>query len=182
MQDWKDSDLKSLFSEGRARDHKSATRFQTDWEQARSKMAASSRVSFKYAIAIASVAAIALSAALVIRIIHAPSPQSSPGTPEQSAGLHDLVGHPSVAPGPPQPDPSYVPQPTLPKNGKVAGIERVRNSRKERRKYVESEVYQDNQLISTWRSPTDFLLKSPGRDFLNRVPNIDDSLVRIDGR
>src|SRR5262249_36255361 len=38
------------------------------------------------------------------------------------------------------------------------------------------------QLSSTWRSPTAFLVKAPGNDLLVTVRNREDSLVRIDSR
>ena len=172
MQDWKDSDLKTLFRKMRERDHEAATAFQRDWELARSRMAASHRTSFRYAMAIASVILVALSAAVVVRIIRAPSSK-----PEQMAGIQDLpqgtpgnAGVPTLLP--------YVTHRALP----VPMAQRIRSIRRAGLRQRYTGEYYDHQLISTWRSPTDFLLKSPGDDLLRTVPNIQDSLVRIEGR
>jgi cytoskeletal protein RodZ len=34
-------------------------------------------------------------------------------------------------------------------------------------------------LVSQWQSPTEFLLRTPGEQFLKRVPRFDDSLLNI---
>src|SRR5262249_30306543 len=51
-----------------------------------------------------------------------------------------------------------------------------------RRRRSTSRKHEDRELISGWRSPTDFLLESPAREFLRTVPNVEDSLVKIELR
>jgi hypothetical protein len=172
MQDWKDSDLKTLFRKMRERDHESATPFLRDWELARSRMAASHRTSFRYAMAIASLIVVAFSAAVVVRILRVPSPQ-----PEQRAGLQNL---PYKAPGN-EGTPTLLPD-VSPPVSPATPVKRIRSVRRAPSRPQGPGEYYDRQLISTWRSPTDFLLKSPGDDLLRTIPNIQDSLGRIDGR
>lgn len=182
MQDWKDSDLKALFRKNRERDREAVGPFQRDWEGARSRMAAARRISFRYMIAAVSVVVLALGTAVVIRVVRAPSKsQQRAESQDLSAGTRDLVDRPQA----PQSAVSPVPEPGVVPNiavRKFLSIKRTHPSGRARHGNAGAEAYQDQQMISTWRSPTDFLLKSLGNDLLRTLPNIEDSLVRIDGR
>ena|SRR5262249_10608588 len=178
MQDWKNSDLKALFNEMRARDHASSGGFGPDWRAAQSRIAARRKFSFKYAFLIASVILVALSAAVVVKITRGPSVvrQQSTRVQDSGSGMQDpLDGSPSSPldlPARPRPATPHIP-------GRVLASRRDHTSRVTPRRGRNGDP---QQLVSTWRSPTDFLLKSPSNDLLRTMPNIQDSLIRIDSR
>jgi hypothetical protein len=186
MQDWNDRDLETLFREMRRHDREAATPFREDWELARSRIRTAHKTPLKYAFVIASIAAAAIIVVVVARLAWGPSPrpQQSAQSRDLSAPIQDLVDrHPGVTNETPA-----VPEPRLPfdgrrfVSGRVAPIKRTRADNSGRRSKPGTDPYKRQQLISTWRSPTDFLLKSAGADLLRTVPNMEDSVVRIDRR
>jgi hypothetical protein len=34
-------------------------------------------------------------------------------------------------------------------------------------------------LLSQWRSPTEFLMRTPGEEFLKTIPRLNESLIEI---
>jgi len=141
-------------------------------------------------VATLSVLVVALSTAVIVRIVRPPSPKTQQGADGKglAGGLRDLADrYPSV------PDTS-APSPTLPgappaamtapgtSAGGVAAIKRRRRGATTRHRNPDLGAYQDQVLISAWRSPTDFLLRSAAGDWLRTIPDIRDSLVKIDGR
>src|SRR5262245_51690085 len=181
MQDWKDSDLRSLFREMRERDHASAVGFQHDWRAAKSRIAARRGFSFKYLLAVASVILLAVSAVVLIKITRAPSavPQASGRGPEPgpgSQGVPDRTLSNPVIPDRATPKPAgphLAGSVRIPGRGQVGG-----GARRDPKDHDPRDDGQ--QLISTWRSPTDFLLESSVSDLLRTVPRSEDSLVRLD--
>jgi len=179
MQDWKDSDVKTLFGEMRARDHASAGEFGPDWRAVQSRIAARRKFSFEYAFLIASVILVAISAAVVVKIT-----RGRPAVQQQSArGQDSGSGIQAVLePAPPSPVINHPANPTSAGPRIAGGVRPFRRAHTRKVALRQGRNGEAQQLISTWRSPTDFLLKLPGDDLLKTVPNIEDSLVRIDIR
>jgi len=169
MQDWKDNDLKSLFDETRSLDHSTATRFERDWLMAQS-IVAGRKTRLRLALVMCSLAVIAVSVAVVVKMR-----RSSPRTVQTSEAASDSLPGPGIArPSTPfEPPPGNISKPEI----RIAHV--VAQPRHRRPTLLE---HDDRELISKWRSPTDFLLESPAREFLRTVPNIEDSLVKIELR
>jgi len=166
----------------RARDHASASGFQHDWSAAQSRMVTKRNYRFGYAFAIASVVLMAAVATLVILLTRAHSLKLQQSAHIRVSGgeIQDLLNR---NPSDTATDLPSVPRPALRDLvGRVPMARRVRVNGWMRRQDTGSKAHQDHQLISTWRSPTDFLLKTAGNEFLRSVPNIEDSLVRISDR
>jgi hypothetical protein len=185
MQGWDDSDLKALFLEMRDRDRETATRFETDWQLAKSSMPAARRASFRYVVAAVSVVALALSTAIVLRHVRQPSLEhqqaEAEGRQELTGGIRDLADrYPSASMNVPTAPPAERAVPGIVSSHHPA-IKRLHPSRRPR-PGNDTGNDQGQQLISTWRSPTDFLLKSLAGDLLRAVPDIRYSLVTIDGK
>jgi len=179
MQDMEDKDVEILFRESRVSDHGSAPRFDSDWDAARSRLALGGKTSFNYAIAAACIIAIVLAAAVAVRVAGRRST-----IPQQSARGPDLDQGAQRRPPAPIDDTTAVHSPLVTGNSDrvsaIGGIETPK--RRVRRQYVKHAADDERELLSGWRSPTEFLLRSPADDLLKMVPNIQDSMVRIDGR
>jgi hypothetical protein len=181
--DMDDKDLEILFRETRVIDHKSAPRFDHDWDAARSRFALGRKAPFNYAIAAACIIAIVAGVAVALRIARMrwSIPQQSVSNQGPARGASDW-GSPS---GPPIDDATAVLRPDATANSehKPVPIEAGFKNRV-RRHHLRPEQYSappgSLELLSAWRSPTEFLLRSPADDLLRAVPRIQDSMVRLD--
>ena len=176
-----DKDLETLFREMRATEHRSATRFERDWEAARSRMAPGRRASFNYAVAAACIIAIAVGVAVVVRVAGTRSsiPQQGALNGDPGPGAQDLILRPPAPPGHIDP----IPIPAVPRNlARTPARTEAGSGRRARHQYIGPEAYERREQLSAWRSPTEFLLRSPANDLLKAVPSIQDSMVRIDAR
>jgi len=186
MQDMEDKDLEILFRESRVNDHRSAPRFDSDWDAARSRVALGRKTWFNYAIAAACIVAIVLVVAVVVRVAGRRStiPQQNAGRQNPARGASDLMDTQSA---PATEEAGAVVTPEFTGNSErnlepiVAGVKkRARRQHLKQGQYPAP--YEDRELLSTWRSPTEFLLRSPADVLLRAVPSIQDSMVRIDDR
>jgi hypothetical protein len=182
MQDMEDKDLEILFRESRVNDHRSAPRFESDWDAARSRLALGRKTRFNYAIAAACIIAIVLVVAVVVRVAGRRST-----IPQQSARGQDLDQGFHGRPPAPTDDTPAVRIPQVPGTDSVSapggsGFPKRRVRQLFVRQAAHHAAHEDGELLSAWRSPTEFLLKSPADDLLKAVPNIQDSMVRIDSR
>jgi hypothetical protein len=186
MQDMEDKDLETLFRECRVSDHRSSPRFDSDWDAARSRLALGRKTSFNHAIAAASIIVIVLVVAVVVRVAGRRStiPQQNAGSQTPAQGASDLMGTRSA---PAAEEAGAVLTPEFTGNSErnpepiVAGAKK-RARRQHLKPGQYPAPYEDRELLSTWRSPTEFLLRSPADDLLRAVPSIQDSMVRIDDR
>lgn len=78
-----------------------------------------------------------------------------------------------------QPNPSAMPPRPEPPPRRPATPSNDTASRKPVRKHAAGRVEQSEVLISQWRSPTDFLLRTPGDQLLKTVPRLGESSIRI---
>jgi hypothetical protein len=182
MQDMEDKDLETLFREMRATDHRSATRFERDWDAARSRVAPGHRTSFNYAVAAGCIIAIVLGVAVVVRVAGRRSsiPQQSALNRDLGQEARDLTG--GLPPAPAH-DTAGVSSVTVPGSSEPNPVPTGAGpKRRARHQYIKPGAYDDRELLSAWRSPTEFLLRSPANDLLKAVPSIQDSMVRIDAR
>ena len=183
MQDMEDKDLEILFRESRVSDHRSAPRFDSDWDAARSRVALGRKTRFNYAIAAACIIAIVLVVAVVVRVAGRRStiPQPNAGSQNPAPDLMGTRSAPATEEGGAVFTPEFTGNSEHNAEPIVAGVKK-----KARRQHFKPgqypAPYEDRELLSTWRSPTEFLLRSPADDLLRAVPNIQDSMVRIDDR
>lgn len=73
-----------------------------------------------------------------------------------------------------QPAPVVTPPPVFPS---PAPVKNPPNVTRRQRPFVRPQA--PAILISQWRSPTEFLLRTPGEQLFRRVPRLDESLVNI---
>ena len=177
MQDMEDKDLETLFHQTRASDQWSATSFDRDWEAARSRLVLGRRASLRYAIAAACIIVIVIAVAVAVRVAGSRST-----LPQQSARGQGQA--PQGRPPGLTDDTTAARTPPLRGNSDSVSAPGGIGSpkRRVRHQYVRLATHEDRELLSAWRSPTEFLLKSPADDLLKVVPNIQDSMVRIDSR
>ena len=179
MQDMEDKDLETLFHQTRASDQRSATSFDRDWEAARSRLVPGRRASLRNAIAAASIIVIVIAVAVAVRVAGRRST-----IPQQSARSQGLDQAPQGRPPGLTDDTTAARTPPLRGNSDSVSAPGGIGSpkRRVRHQYVRLATHEDRELLSAWRSPTEFLLKSPADDLLKVVPNIQDSMVRIDSK
>ncbi len=160
-QDWEEKKLKGLFHELRQEDERLAPSFARDWEAALSRIGKAHHPWRVFRVAAATVMLIVLGSSVFI-FFRQPARQPAPtGTPAEAPA--------SVASRTHQSPPPIVPL------FKAPGKELPRAVRRQ----LSARPRQPAVFISQWRSPTDFLLKSPGEQLLKTVPRPGESVREI---
>jgi len=158
--DYEEQKIKALFQQLKQADERLVRPFEADLNAARAQhRRPRTRVLFGFAAAAVALA-IAIGSWTVLRrtrTVVEPQPPSS-----DAATLRlEPPAEPAIPPGPPIVAPPRVHNYSLP----------VHRSTRRRP--------QAAALISQWSSPTGFLLNTPVKNFLQRLPRLDDSFVRL---
>ena len=157
-QDWQEKAIRQLYRDQRQADESLAPHFAASLEAALSKRRKdrSGRLIFRLAIAVVALVAVA-GLALLLR----------GGTSREQAPLAVMEPSESGIKPPATPrEPSSASTPSPPKPPRRARSHRPSPGR-------------ETALISQWRSPTDFLLRTPGDELLRSVPRVGASAVKI---
>ena len=157
-QDWQEKAIRQLYRDQRQADESLAPHFGATLEAAVSKRKKdrSGRLILRLAVAVVGLVAVAGIALLLLgRPSHEQAPVAGLAPSESGIKPPATPGEPSSAstPSPPKPPRRARPHRQLPERGAA--------------------------LISQWRSPTDFLLRTPGDELLRSVPRVGASAVKI---
>ncbi|HLG13269.1 MAG TPA: hypothetical protein VJH03_01935 [Blastocatellia bacterium] len=160
--------IEKLFHEMRADDQHRAPSFTRDWAAAVARSQTPKRFSPVLRLAAAAAMLVALGAFLLVFLRHSPRSEkpetAGAGTTIQENRPEERATSP-ISPTPSMPSPPAV---------------RVRRpgskilARRSRSRHAQSAI-----LISQWRSPTDFLLRTPGDALLKTLPRVGGSVVEI---
>ena len=162
-QDWEEKKLKGLFHELRREDERLAPSFARDWEAALSRIGKARHPPRVFRVAAATVMLIVLGSSVFI-LFRQPARQPAPtGAPAEEAPV-SVASSTHQSPPPPLVPLFKAPGKVLPRAVRRQSSARPRQSA---------------VFISQWRSPTDFLLKSPGEQLLKTVPRPGESVREI---
>jgi len=153
--------IRELFQQLRRDDERGAPSFVDGLAPSPSRRERDARLRFGRQIAVAIVVAILLGGAWLI------FSRRDTKTPDQANAVNSNgAPGPRVEAPPPNPTPSSNESPT---------IKPDRQYRKQRRAQNRPETL----LLSQWRSPTEFLMRTPGDQFLKTVPRLNESSIEI---
>ena len=160
-QDQEERAIRELFRQLRRNDESGAPSFVDSLAPAPSRYDKDSRLRLGWQVAVAIVVALLLGGAWLI------FSGRDTKTPGKSNMAHTDGGTaPRVEAPPPNPTPSPIEAQT---------IKPDRQYRKQRR----SQLRPETLLLSQWRSPTEFLMRTPGDQFLKTIPRLNESLIEI---
>jgi hypothetical protein len=175
-----ENELKQLFRELRREDEGLAPSFARDWDAALSRMGGGRSPRRVFRLAAATLVALILLGGLALILFTRSSRQPISNATTEPAAAQTQPRSPSVAPieTPSGPVESSKVEPNqVAKADSKTGLVRERSKSAWRRPSARSRT--TVVLISRWRSPTEFLLNSPGEQLLKTVPRLNESLLDI---
>ena len=184
--------IRRLFHEARKHDLNGAPAFGETLSEAQSHSARSRRPLSPWRLCGAvGIALTVCGAALWVyyAAIRKETPSSDPQAKTQTLELLPLPVVPPASPGPPSMTIDPPPSTLLPffrpevATGGIPGTWTRPRSIRHHRAPVRSERSAERASLMSlsWRSPTDFLLDTPGNDLFKTLPRLHDSLIRFDG-
>ena len=186
--DLEENELKRLFRELRREDERLAPSFARDWDAALSRMDGGRSPRRVFRLAAATLVALILLGGLALIIFTRSSRQPISNATTEPAAAQTQPRSPSVAsvetPSSPVESSKVEPNQVAKVDSKT-GLVRERSKSARRRPSARSRTTvalisrTTVVLISRWRSPTEFLLNSPGEQLLKTVPRLDESLLEI---
>ena len=178
-QDSEEEKIKRLFHELRKEDERLVSSFAADWEAALSRHERPRRPRRTLSVAVAAAAVLILLGGSVFIFLRHSSSRSVQVTTDRTPAAPITRSQPAPAPRFETPEDQSITS--------VTGHKRLGNRSSEvasgkhtrsigRRTATPSRPW---ALVSQWRSPTDFLLTSPGDQLLKTIPRLGESLREI---
>lgn len=177
-QNW-ENEIRELFRELRREDERLAPSFAKDWDAALSQINEGRRARLTFRLPVAAAVALCLLGSFAFIIFRRlPTPPTPTAALEQTATISE-----------PPPTVAFLTTPPV-----RSKIREAKNKQKERldlksgfgkiqppavRRRLPKKSQSPEILISQWRSPTDFLLKSPANRFLKTIPRLNASTDEI---
>jgi hypothetical protein len=179
-QDWEENEIRQLFRELRREDEGRAPSFAKDWDAALSQINKGHRARFLFRLpAMAAVALVLLGSFAFIIFRSLPMPLTPTATLEPTATIVQ----------PPPPSVTFHTTPSVhPKISEAKKRQKVVPNLESGfgkkpsiavRRQLPKRSQSPDILISQWRSPTDFLLKSPDDRLLRTIPRLNASTAEI---
>ena len=160
-QDQEERTIRELFRQLRRNDENGAPSFVDSLAPAPSRYEKDSRLRLGWQVAVAIVVALSIGGAWLI------FSGRNTKTPGQSNVVNfDDGTAPRVEAPPPNPTPSSI------ERKKIKPDLQHRQQRRVQRRA-------EPLLLSQWRSPTEFLMRTPGDQFLKTIPRLNESLIEI---
>lgn len=175
-----ENEIRHLFRELRREDERLAPPFARDWNAALSRTGGGRTNRRALRLRAATAVTLVVLGGLALAVFRMSSRRPIPNAAQGPAAAPARTRTPSVASVGAPPSPVEKPEAWRSPGAKPdSKIGSARGLSKNVRRLTPPRPRPAVTLISRWRSPTEFLLNTPGGQLLRTVPRLDDSLLKI---
>jgi hypothetical protein len=175
-----ENEIRRLFRELRREDERLAPPFARDWNAALSRTGGGRTRRRALRLRAATAAALVALGGLALATFNISSRRPTPHAAQGPVAAPARTQPPSVASVGALPSPVEEPEAWRNRGAKPdSKIGSARGLSKNIRRRTPPRPQAEVTLISRWRSPTEFLLNTPGGQLLRTVPRLDDSVLKI---